>query len=476
MVFNSFDFLWFFPLAMMGYFTIPKNLRVYFVLLASYFFYAWWEWSYLGLILGSTCVDYFCAVGITKSKTVSKKRVLLGTSLFVNLGALVLFKYFNFFSSSVGGLGEMLGYSMDVPILDFLLPVGISFYTFQTLSYTIDVYRGETPAEKNYTIFSLYVAYWPQLVAGPIERSNNLIPQLKEKIPFDYERVVIGSRMILWGMFKKIFIADRLAYVVDIYFGDPIAYNGIAMILATVLFAFQIYLDFSAYSEIAIGCAKIMGHDLMENFRRPYLALGFRDFWSRWHISLSTWFRSYLYIPLGGNRKGELKWYRNLAIVFLVSGLWHGANWTFVIWGALHAFYLFLEIFTNKYVIDLKKLNKVVFGLITFMLVCLAWVFFRAESLEQALSVLKSMAHIENSRWEHFNIFPSEINVFEWSIILFSLCTVFLFEYFLEGKKKMISLSLWHPTLRHVSYLIAILLIVLGGYYSGDAQFIYFQF
>ena len=321
MLFNSFEYFLFFPIVAMLYFGVPQRLRWVLLLAASYFFYMCWKPGYLLLIVASTLVDYWAGLGIGRATSVSGKRGYLAVSLTANLGLLFFFKYYNFFSDSLREFSRLWGGTLDIPHSDFLLPVGISFYTFQTLSYTIEVYRGNKEPERHLGIFALYVAFFPQLVAGPIERAQRLLPQFREKHEFVYDRVVSGLKLIAWGLFKKVVIADRLAGVVDVVYGNVDAHSGPAFVVATVAFAFQIFCDFSGYTDIAIGSARVMGFELMTNFRRPYFAASIPDFWRRWHISLSTWFRDYVYVPLGGSRVSRSRWYGNLFIVFLVSGL-----------------------------------------------------------------------------------------------------------------------------------------------------------
>lgn len=308
-----------------------------------------WKPEFIILIILSTIIDYFAGLKIYGSKSIKIKRLFLCFSIISNLGLLFAFKYFNFFSDSFRALLQQFSIPMDPITLKVILPVGISFYTFQTMSYTIDVYREKIGAQKHLGIFAVYVSFFPQLVAGPIERATNLLPQFFEKHNFEYKRAADGLKLMLWGFFKKVVVADRLSSIVNIVYNDPTSFTGTPLILATIFFAFQIYCDFSGYSDIAIGAAQIMGFRLMDNFKRPYFSRSISEFWKRWHISLSTWFKDYLYIPLGGNRVAIPRWYANLFIVFLVSGLWHGANWTFVIWGALHGIYLILEMVLLPY-------------------------------------------------------------------------------------------------------------------------------
>ena len=399
MLFNSLEFLVFFPIVIALYFAIPYRFRWILLLVASYYFYMCWNYKYVLLIVVSTVVDYFTGILLYRSNRKRIRTLLLLGSLFTNLGLLFFFKYFNFFGGAINGIFDRFNIFYDIPAYNFLLPVGISFYTFQTLSYTIDIYKRKQEPEYHFGRFALFVSFFPQLVAGPIERSVNLLPQFRKEFDFDYERVKNGLMLMGWGFFKKIVIADRLAEYVNIVYNNPADFEGIPNIIATFFFTFQIYCDFSGYSDIAIGAAMIMGYRLMTNFRRPYFAMNIREFWQRWHISLSTWFRDYVYIPLGGNRVVKWRWYYNLFITFLVSGLWHGANWTFIIWGAIHGFYLVFAIWTEKYRegfnrwIGLQKypaLYKFVQVFVTFVLVYVSWIFFRANNVSEALFILKN--------------------------------------------------------------------------------------
>lgn len=400
MLFNSLEFLMFFPVVVGLYFACPPRFRWILLLGASYYFYAAWRLEYLLLIIISTLVDYVVSLGMARTISDVERRILLGFSLLTNLGILFGFKYFNFFSDTTRQLLNQFNIFYDMPMFDVLLPVGISFYTFQTLSYTIDVYRGKIEPEKHLGIFALYVAFFPQLVAGPIERATNMLPQFWQQHEFDAERVVSGLRLMLWGMFKKVVIADRLGVYVDAVYNNPAEYSGEPLLLATLFFTFQIYCDFSGYSDLAIGAARIMGYDLMENFRQPYFAQSIREFWQRWHISLSTWFRDYVYIPLGGNRAGVNRWYLNLLVTFVISGLWHGANWTFIVWGALHGFYLLLQIWTYRPITMLFErlglepdsiARQLIQTVVTFVLAAFAWIFFRANSISDAGLIISKL-------------------------------------------------------------------------------------
>ena len=336
MLFNSIDFLVFFPSVVLLYFLLPHKNRWLFLLIASYFFYMNWKPVYAVLIFSSTLITYSCGILVEKSNSVRRKKLFLIVSLSMNFSILFIYKYFNFLNDSVFKALDFLNIRWELPNLDLLLPVGISFYTFQAVGYTIDVYRGDLKAEKNLGIYALFVSFFPQLVAGPIERAKNLLPQFREKHYLDSARLVSGIKQMVWGFFMKLVIADRLSLIVNTAYNNADAHNGTTLLIATILFSFQIYCDFAGYSNIAIGASRIMGFDLMTNFRRPYFAKNIGEFWQRWHISLSTWFRDYLYIPLGGNRVSKSRNYLNVFITFVVSGIWHGANWTFVFWGFLH--------------------------------------------------------------------------------------------------------------------------------------------
>lgn len=402
MLFNSFEFLVFFPTVVGLYFLLPHRLRWLILLIASYTFYMFWRIDYAIILVVSTLIDYICGRMMDKygEEEKTKRKPWLWLSLFSNLGILFTFKYYNFFSTAAVDLARVLGVSYAAPAFELLLPMGISFYTFQTMSYSIDVYFGRIKAEKHLGIFALFVTFFPQLVAGPIERAGNLLAQLREKHEFDYRRVTDGLKLMTWGLFKKVVIADNLALMVNQVYNNPTDYEGIPLILATIFFAFQIYCDFSGYSDMAIGAAQVMGFNLMENFRSPYFAKTIKEFWGRWHISLSTWFRDYLYIPLGGNRVVKWRWYYNLFITFLVSGLWHGANWTFIVWGALHGFYQMFGQATvaqrNTAVMALgfnrwPRLYNILQMGITFSMVCFAWVFFRANTINDAFYIITSI-------------------------------------------------------------------------------------
>lgn len=404
MLFNSIQFAFFLPIVFAIYWSaFRQKLRWQnaFIVLVSYIFYGWWDWRFLSLIIFSSCVDFFIGQKMETAITEKSRKRLLWLSLGINLGLLGFFKYYDFFITEFIAAFGTLGVHLHSSTLRIILPVGISFYTFQTLSYTIDVYRKKLPAVRDWTVFFAYVSFFPQLVAGPIERATQLIPQFSRKREFDYQQAKDGIRQMLWGLFKKVVIADNCALIVDGIFENYDNYGTSVLALGAVLFAIQIYCDFSGYSDIAIGTARLFGFNLMRNFSYPYFARDIAEFWRKWHISLSTWFRDYLYIPLGGSRvesKGKL--IRNIFVIFLVSGFWHGANWTFIAWGGLHALY-FLPIIllkknrknldtvaSNRLLPNVKELLQM---LTTFGLVCIAWVFFRAENLTHALDYLQQL-------------------------------------------------------------------------------------
>jgi len=480
MLFNSLEFIIFFPIVVAAYFAIPHKYRWGLLLLASYYFYMCWNYKYIILILISTFIDYFAAILMSRASSKSKKRMLLAVSLTANLGLLFFFKYFNFFSDNANFLLDKFNIFANVPYYGFLLPVGISFYTFQTLSYTIDVYWGKREPEKHLGIFALYVAFFPQLVAGPIERSTRLIPQFYQVFTFNYERIRNGIILMVWGFFKKVVIADRLAEYVNAVYNSPHDYGGLQNLIATFFFGAQIYCDFSGYSDIAIGSAMILGYDLMTNFRRPYLSRSIREFWSRWHISLSTWFRDYLYIPLGGNRVVKWRWYYNLFITFLISGLWHGANWTFVIWGALHGLYLVLAILTEKKrnvwairsgLMRIPHLNGLMNLIWTFILVYFAWIFFRANSLSDALLIIGNI----------FNPFSynTSIQLFYYPAdfyLSFGLIGLLIIIEILWEKYRLIeTLSARPGYIRWALMVVALIMVMVLGKWD-ESDFLYFQF
>jgi alginate O-acetyltransferase complex protein AlgI len=400
MMFNSISFLVFFTATAILFFLIPHRWRWLLLLAASYLFYGYGRPGYLGLIMATTWVSFWFAKHIQAADRRRKKRLQLGLCVGFNLFILFLFKYFNFFSDSMQSLFNAIHATVPIPHVDLLLPLGLSFYTLRIIGYLIDVYRNDIEAERHLGIFSVYVAFFPQLIAGPIERSPHLLPQFYREQRFDYGKFREGFSFMLWGFFMKLVIADRIAVYVNAIFNNPQLYTGGHCLLAAYLFTFQIYCDFAGYSMIAIGVSRIFGYDIVENFRHPYFSQSLQEFWTRWHISLSTWFRDYLYIPLGGNRVPMLRHQANLGIVFLVSGLWHGANWTFLIWGGLHGLGLIFGQITSTFRkrflegIVLTPYNRIAAlfkVVITFHLVCMAWIFFRADSVPHAWSFIRNL-------------------------------------------------------------------------------------
>ncbi|MDC0957853.1 MBOAT family protein, partial [Flavobacteriaceae bacterium] len=400
MLFNSLDFALFLPIVFLLYwFVAQKNLKLQntLIVLASYVFYGWWDWRFLSLIIFSTVVDYLIGQRLRTEDKQSKRKALLWTSITLNLGFLGFFKYYNFFLENFVDAFSLFGIQINTNSLNIILPVGISFYTFQTLSYTIDVYRKKLEPTKDFMAFSAFVCFFPQLVAGPIERATNLLPQFYKKRTFEYNKAVDGMRQILWGLFKKVVIADNCAVFANQIFNNSDDMNGSTLVLGAIFFTFQIYGDFSGYSDIAIGTSRLFGFDLKQNFATPYFSRDIAEFWRRWHISLSTWFRDYLYIPLGGSRGGTWIKVRNTFVIFLVSGFWHGANWTFIIWGALNAIYFLPLLLTNN---NRKNLGVVAEGkylpsfrelfamLTTFLLTVFAWIFFRADNVNHAFRIV----------------------------------------------------------------------------------------
>jgi len=401
MLFNSLDFAIFLPIVFLLYwFVFNKNLKLQnlLIVIASYIFYGWWDWRFLSLIFFSTVVDYTMGILLSKEEKPTKRKLYLWISILVNLGLLGFFKYYNFFLENFITAFSFFGYKINAQGLNVVLPVGISFYTFQTLSYTIDVYKRKLKPTKDFIAFSAFVSFFPQLVAGPIERATHLLPQFYKKRYFDYDKAVDGLRQMLWGFFKKIVVADNAAKVVNEIFLNYHEQSGINLLIGIIFFAFQIYGDFSGYSDIAIGASRLFGFDLMQNFNFPYFSRDIAEFWRRWHISLSTWFRDYLYIPLGGSRGGTWMKIRNTFIIFLVSGFWHGANWTFIVWGGLNALYFLPLLLLKKNRVNtdtvadgkifpsIKEFFQI---LLTFSLTVLAWVFFRSPTVIDAIKYIK---------------------------------------------------------------------------------------
>jgi alginate O-acetyltransferase complex protein AlgI len=437
------------------------------------------------LILGFTIVIDYVAGILIENSTGKKKKYYLLFSLIANIGVLFVFKYYNFFNVNLTLLFEKFSLSNPFPFLKILLPIGLSFHTFQAMSYTIEVYRGKQRAEKHFGFYALYVMFYPQLVAGPIERPQNILSQFREKQFFKYNRVVLGLKLIAWGLFKKVVIADRLTIVVDNVFHDLRSYNSLSLFIAIFFFSFQILIDFSAYSDIAIGSAKVMGFNLMKNFNNPYLSKNIKEFWSKWHISLSTWFRDYLYIPLGGNKTGLFRWFINIFIVFILSGIWHGANWTFLIWGMIHSLYYIVSVLTKKLRLSISNLFHFLKSdylniIFNFLLVSLAWIFFRAQNTSSALYIIKHIfisitnlnSSILNGEFSMQYLGISNIYLFL-SILLIIIFQII--EYYISFRKtyKYFISSPFYA--RWLCYYTLIFGIIFFGILSNK-QFIYFQF
>lgn len=478
MLFNSIDFAIFLPIVFILYwFVFQKNIKVQnlFILVASYVFYGWWDYRFLSLIIISSFTDYYIGLKMHQEQNKNYRKAWLWVSIITNLGLLGFFKYYNFFADNFAQAFSFFGGDINPRMLNIILPVGISFYTFQTLSYSIDIYRKKLEPTKDFIAFSTFVSFFPQLMAGPIERATNLLPQFYKKRTFEYGLAIDGLRQILWGLFKKIVIADNCAEYANMIFNNSDDYSGSTLVLGALLFTFQIYGDFSGYSDIAIGTSRLFGFNLMRNFAFPYFSRDIAEFWRRWHISLSTWFREYLYIPLGGSQGGAWMKVRNTFIIFLVSGFWHGANWTFIVWGFLNALYFMPLLLTknNRKNLDIVAADRIVpsarelFSMsLTFALTVFAWIFFRAESLSHAFSYIK-------------NIFTSELfakpTVFP--LYLFGLIMFFVFmewigrtsQYAIEN----IGLK-WKRPLRWGLYYGIVVLIFL--FMTKEQEFIYFQF
>lgn len=479
MFFNSFEYAIFLPIIFIIYwFILNKNLRIQnlFVLLASYFFYSCWDWKFLFLLAFSTILDFTSGLKIYETNTQTKKKIWLIVSVSINLGFLGFFKYYNFFIESFADLIQKLGFTAHYSTLNIVLPVGISFYTFHGLSYVFDIYNKKIKPTHNWIEYALFVSFFPLLVAGPIERATHLIPQIERQRKFNYELAVSGLKQILWGLFKKIVIADNCAKAVNLIFNSYESQSGGTLFLGAILFSFQIYGDFSGYSDIALGSGKLLGIKLIKNFNYPYFSRSIAEFWRRWHISLSSWFKDYLYIPLGGSKGGVIKRIRNTFIIFLVSGFWHGANWTFLVWGGLNALFIMPSIVlkTNRKNLDIVAKGKILPSfnetfkiLFTFLLASFAWIFFRAESLNQAFSYINRMI-----------VFLSLPNLNSLNIFIFPLLIFFMGVEWLGRENNYAIEKLFHKskTIFRWSfyYFIIILLIIFGQ--KNSQEFIYFQF
>jgi alginate O-acetyltransferase complex protein AlgI len=468
MLFNSLHFLLFFVITTILYYAFPHKYRWAFLLAISCYFYMVFRPVYILILAFTIVIDYFAGIYLEKATNPKQKKQYLIASLIANIGCLAVFKYFNFINQNITDAFAFFGGQNNIPMLNILLPIGLSFHTFQAMSYTFEVYRGNQKAEHHFGIYALYVMYYPQLVAGPIERPQNVLHQFYKKINFDYANIVQGCKWMLWGFFVKVVIADRLSLYVNQIFDTAEVHGWLTSLVASVFFTFQIYGDFSGYSLIAIGCSKVLGIDLMVNFKRPYLSSSIREFWSRWHISLSTWFRDYLYIPLGGNRRGANRAMANIFIVFLISGLWHGANFTFIVWGALHGMYLMIEIIAEKlnFKWPLPKFTKWLFN---FILVTITWIFFRATNLANAKTMLMNIFTLKKGA---FYIGNASYLMYGIILIIFLMLADFNTEK-LHNKYALIYNN--NKVLRWVGYVFLIMMILWIGVFNGG-QFIYFQF
>jgi alginate O-acetyltransferase complex protein AlgI len=487
MLFNSFAFLVFFLIVTTLFFFLKHRFRWILLLTASCIFYAFFKWEYIFILLFTIIVDYYAGIKIEKATSKRSKRFYLILSLIANIGVLAFFKYYNFVNENMVHLADCLGFEIHSAALNIILPIGLSFHTFQAMSYTIEVYRGNQRAERHFGLYALYVMFYPQLVAGPIERPQNVLPQLHEVKRFSYDNITSGLKLIGWGLFKKIVIADRLADYVNTLYNSPDNFHGLQVIIPIFLFSYQIYCDFSGYSDIALGTAKVMGYDLMVNFNRPYHSRTISEFWTRWHISLSTWFKDYLYIPLGGSRASTLKWVRNILIVFCLSGLWHGASWNFIIWGFIHAFFILVwSLVIKNHRAGRNGVLVNLFGaVITFVLVSFAWIFFRAETFNVSVIVLRNAIHHLTS---DLSLFLSDTNEAIRKFVYlgkgqdrFVICAASLVilesvEYLRRNKNVFYFFQDRHTVCKWSFYLGLTTWIMLFGVYQDKNSFIYFQF
>jgi len=484
MLFNSIEFLFFLPIVFLLYWFVfrPLKWQNLFVVIASYIFYGWWDWRFLLLIALTSLCSYLSGIIIEHFENNRKKQKLISiANITLNLVILCCFKYFNFFSENLDALFQSFGYQLDWITLDILLPVGISFYTFQALSYTIDVYQHKIKATRDPVAFFAFISFFPQLVAGPIERATNLLPQFLKSRTFDYDKAVDGMRQMLWGFFKKVVVADNCALFANGIFDNYETLSGSALLMGAFFFTIQIYGDFSGYSDIAIGCARLFGINLMRNFNFPYFSRDIAEFWRRWHISLTTWFRDYIYIPLGGSRGGKWKSFRNTMVIFLVSGFWHGANWTFISWGTYHALLFLPLLLMNK---NKRFRNTVAESRIlpaikellqmgsTFFLVLIGWILFRAESITYAIEYIKGMCNqslFTIPKLPNLSLTPTDC-ILTSSFILI----LFLTEWMNRGKQHGFQVKIQMQFMRYIIYIFLIFLIYFFG--ANNNEFIYFRF
>lgn len=475
MLFNSYAFALFLPIVFGAYWLFPHKFRWIILLVSSCYFYMNWNAKYIVLIMITTFISYVNALLIEQFR--EKKKVFLIISTSASLGILFFFKYFNFLSGTVIEILKPFSSAVHPVTLKVILPIGISFYTFQTVSYTADVYKGSVKAEKHFGKYAAFITFFPQLVAGPIERTNNLLPQIHEKHTFQYAQAVYGMRLMAWGFFKKIVIADNLAAYVDLIYGNVYTYKGFSLVIASIFFAFQIYCDFSGYSDIAVGVAKLFGIDLMMNFNSPYFSSSIKEFWSRWHISLSTWFRDYVYIPLGGNRKGRCRTRINLMITFLTSGLWHGANWTFVLWGGVHGIVQILENLRGAEKQEKSLYRRLLSIGITFLSVCFCWVIFRAGTIQESIYVFMHMFDGVGKIGEYILLGYHDLGLGRKDMLVLpmSLSILLAYDYVSLKYDVLFCFGRLPGVIRWSIYYFLVFLIVLAGNF-GSSQFVYFQF
>ncbi len=472
MLFNSLPFLVFIAVFLPVYFLLKGRARLVFCLAASYFFYGWWDARFLSLIMLSTVIDYVLGLKISQTEEQPERKKMLLISVFMNLGVLAFFKYFNFFTDSFMSLMNTVGIEASWNTLNIILPVGISFYTFQSMSYTIDLYRRKIEVESDFIRFATYISFFPQLVAGPIVRASDLLPQFRKDHQFDWNEFKMGLGQVLVGFFKKVAVADSLALVVDQIFTSPAGFSSLNLVVGVIFYSFQIYCDFSGYSDIAIGLARMMGFHFPMNFRTPYFSKNFSEFWTRWHISLSSWLRDYLYISLGGNRGGTLFTYRNLMITMLLGGLWHGASWAFVFWGFLHGSYLIVQRLSSPYVTKVetalqvpKWLSNALSIALVYFLTCFAWIYFRSPDFATANTIISGIAALEGT---------SLVNMF-WIAQGFLLIGMLLIVEVVDTKVDLPEIAERSPVFQIASYALILWSIALLGTF-GQSQFIYFQF
>lgn len=470
MLFNSIEFLIFFPLVFIIYWFVLKNKtkqQNLLIVIASYIFYGWWDWRFLFLIFFSTVVDFIIGIQLNKTDKKTLRLQLLWTSIIINIGLLGFFKYYNFFVDSFVEAFSFMNITFSTYTLNIILPVGISFYTFQTLSYNLDIYKNKLKPTHDFIAFAAFVSFFPQLVAGPIERATHLLPQFYKQRKFNYQQAISGVQLMIWGFFKKIVIADNTSIIVDGIFNNYESQSSISLAIGAVLFAFQIYCDFSGYSDIAIGLARLFNFDLMTNFRFPYLSKDISEFWKRWHISLSTWFKDYVYIPLGGSKVSKTIALRNIFIVFVISGFWHGANWTYIIWGVIHAL-LYIPVFLSKgKPNNNSKIKNILKTLFTFLIVTIAWVFFRAKNIHEAINYTSLLFNNNNKNIYFLNTKKHLIITLISVVAILLLLTTEIY-YNKKGKSEIL--------LNKKMLFLIILITVFLGAFKNHNSFIYFQF